>query len=241
MRISALEELLDSRRFDGGPNEGDDHEALREARAALAEERAVHDARSARMQRAQEELSDQLARVEKELIDEHARRQAEVSLLRSKLEEAERSVASNASVFEAEQTMQRAEVAAESARLAQKIVFKDTQIRELREEIRVHLSGERAPIRAHYEARVRTVGTDLAEHGARSRRLERAMTDAREAVDALPPVDVRDRQGMVERELAKRKVAIAEAEIERIAARIERLEEELQRITRAEATLAARG
>ena len=163
-----------------------------------------------------------------------------MSLLRSKLEEAERAISNNASLFEAEQTMQRAEVAAESARLAARIVAKDTQIRELREEIRVHLRRDEREIRAHYTARVRAVGTELAEHGDLARRLERSMSDAREALEALPPVDLRDREALVERELAKRKVAVAEAELRRIRDRIGRLEAELERITQAEAKLAQR-
>jgi len=136
--------------------------------------------------------------------------------------------------------MQRAEVAVESARLAQQIAAKDTQLREQREELRLHLSLEREPIRAYYEARVRAVGTELAEQGALARRIDASLADAKEAVQALPPVDVRDREGMVERELAKRKVAIAEAELLRIRARIGRFESELERITHAEAALAAR-
>lgn len=239
-RIAALEDLIDSRRFEGGVGEGDDQKALREARAALAEERALHDAETASLRRAQDELSDDLARVNKELVDERARRQVEVSLLRSKLEEAERAVTNNATLFEAEQTMQRAEVAAQSARLADRIVHKDTTIRELREEVRIHLSEERVSIRAYYEARVRAVGTELAEHGAHARRLEISLEAAREAVHELPPADVRDREGMVEREMAKRKVAIAEAERERLRERIGRLESELERITQAEAALASR-
>ena len=112
-----------------------------------------------------------------------------MSLLRTKLEEAERAITHNASLFEAEQTMQRAQAEAERARLEQKLVQRDTQLRELREEIRVHLSGDRREIRAHYEARVRTVGTELAEQGSLSRRLEQSLEEAKAAVDSLPPVD----------------------------------------------------
>ncbi len=239
-RISALEVLLDSRRFEGGEAQGADGRALSEARAALAEERAEYAAHAADLRRTVAEQQVRVEELEAELVDERARRAADVSLLRSKLEEAERAVATNATLFEAEQTMQRAEVAAQSARLAQQLTHKETHIRELREEIRVHLAGDRTAIRAHYTARVRAVGTELAEQGDRSRRLDRGLAKAREAVDALPPVDLRDRAGMVERELAKRKVAIAEQELGRIAERVARLEAELQRITAAEAELASR-
>ena len=134
----------------------------------------------------------------------------------------ERAITHNASLFEAEQTMQRAQAEAERARLEQKLVQRDTQLRELREEIRVHLSGDRREIRAHYEARVRTVGTELAEQGSLSRRLEQSLEEAKAAVDSLPPADERDREGMVEREMARRKLAIGQVELERTRARIER-------------------
>src|SRR5688500_15924509 len=166
--------------------------------------------------------------LKKELLDERARRQAEVSLLRSKLEESERLVQNNASLFEAEQTMQRAQAASESARLRQQIVTKDTTIRELREEVRVHLSGDRAAVKAFYEARVRAVGTELAEHGALARKLERSLTDARAALETLPPADLRDREGMVEREMARRKVAVGEAELVLVRERSRRYEAELE-------------
>ncbi len=241
-RIAALEDLLDSQRFVGSPgdDEHDDHRALREARAALAEERAEHQAVLREMREREAELRRAVEAAEKELRDERARRLTEVSLLRSKLEEAERMVQNNASLFEAEQTMQRAQAEAESARLRQQIVHKDTAIRELREEIRVHLAGDAKAVKAYYEARVRAVGTELAEHGALARKLESSLKKAREALEALPPIDLRDREGLVEREMAKRKVAIGEAELGRVRDRIDRLESELKRITSAEAELAGR-
>ena len=239
-RISALEDLLHSRRFEGGAEPGADHRALQDARAAIAEERAEHAAAAGSHERQIASLRERIAELERALVDEHAQRKAEVSLLRTKLEEAERAVATNASLFEAEQTIQRAEVAAQSARLAKEITQKNTLIRELREEIRVHLGGDLAAIRAHYTATVRTVGTELAELGDRARRLRLTLDEARKAVEALPPVDLRDREAMVERELAKRKVAIGEAELERVRDRATRLEEQLRRITGAEATLAGR-
>lgn len=240
-RIAALEDLLESQQFvSGGDGDEDGHEALRQARAALAEERAEHQAALRDLRDRESELRAQMERLDEDLLAERARRQAEVSLLRSKLEEAERMVQNNASLFEAEQTMQRAHAEAESARLRQQIVLKDTMIRELREEIRVHLSGDRRAVKAHYEARVRTVGTELAEHGALARKLEKSLAQAREALDGLPPADVRDREGMVEREMGKRKVAIGQAELERVQDRVRRLEAELERITSAEAELAKR-
>ena len=239
-RIAALEELLDTQGFVGPITEDDGRAALRQARASLAEERAEHEARLAELGAETASLKTRLDDATRELVDERARRQVEVSLLRTKLEEAERAVQNNASLFEAEQTMQRAEAEGESARLRQQLVHKDTQIRELREEIRVHLGGDGAAIRAYYAARVRAVGTELAEHGSLARQLEGRLRDAREAVDALPPADVRDREGMVERELAKRKVAVGEAELARVRDRIARLEVELERITAAEAQLAER-
>ncbi len=241
-RIAALEDLLESQRFVGSPDddEHDERNALRETRAALAEERAEHHEALREHAEQASELRHTLRATEAELRDERARRLAEVSLLRSKLEEAERMVQNNASLFEAEQTMQRAQAEAESARLSQQIVHKDTAIRELREEIRVHLDGALAEVKAYYEARVRAVGTELAENGALARKLESSLSEAREALDALPPVDMRDREAIVEREMAKRKVAIGEAELERVRGRIERLESELTRITSAEAKLAER-
>lgn len=149
-------------------------------------------------------------------------------------------VQNNASLFEAEQTMQRAEAEAEGARLRQQLVHRDTLIRELREEIRVHLGGDRRAVKSHYEARVRVVGTELAEHGSLARKLERSLAQAREALAALPPADPRDREGMVEREMARRKVAIGQAELERVQERARRLEAELERITSAEAEIAKR-
>lgn len=238
-RISALEDLLDSRRFESVAP-GDEGRALSEARAALAEERAEHAAEVASLHEEAARLEAQLDALEQRVAEERARRDADVSLLRTKLEEAERAVQNNASLFEAEQTMQRAEVAAESARLAQQLVAKDTMIRELREEVRVLLGGDLRAIRAHYSARVRAVGTELAEQGDRARRLEAGLVDARAAVAALPPADLRDREGLVERELVKRKVAIAERELDRVRERAKRLEAELQRITAAEAELATR-
>lgn len=241
-RIAALEDLLESHALVASDDElTDDGAALRRVRAQLAEERAEHDAERARVSAELGEAREALSEKESELIDERARRQAEVSLLRTKLEEAERAVGNNAAVFEAEQTMQRAQAEAEIARLRQTVVHKDTQIRELREEIRVHLGGDRAEIRAFYSARVRAVGTELAEHGAMARQLEKRLGDAREALGELPPADVRDREGLVERELAKRKVAVGEAELARVRDRIARLESELGRITQAEAELAERG
>lgn len=240
-RIAALEDLLESQHFVA--NSDGDHDledALRQTRAALAEERAEHEAQLRELHDRERALRTRVERLEIELADERARRQAEVSLLRTKLEEAERLVQNNASLFEAEQTMQRAQAEAESARLKQQLVHKDTMIRELREEIRVHLSGDRRAVKAYYEARVRTVGTELAEHGALARKLERSLAEARQALDALPPADVRDREGMVEREMAKRKVAIGQAELERVQERARRLEAELERITSAEAELAKR-
>ncbi|HJL15901.1 MAG TPA: hypothetical protein RMH99_09605 [Sandaracinaceae bacterium LLY-WYZ-13_1] len=239
-RIAALEDLLDTQGFTGPVSEDEERAALRHARAALAEERAENEARHAELQAELATLEQRLAEAREELVDERARRQAEVSLLRTKLEEAERAVQHNASLFEAEQTMQRAEAEAEAARLRQQLVHKDTQIRELREEIRVHLGGDARAIRAHYAARVRAVGTELAEHGTLARRLDASLKEAREALDALPPADERDREGMVERELAKRKVAVGEAELRRVRERITRLEAELERITAAEAALAER-
>lgn len=241
-RIAALEDLLESARFIDADGEHDgEHDALREVRAALAEERAEHQAVLRESRDRESELSRELEQLKKDLLDERARRQAEVSLLRTKLEEAERLVQNNASLFEAEQTMQRAQAEGESARLRQQLVHKDTQIRELREEIRVHLGGDKKAVKAFYEARVRVVGTELAEHGALARKLERGLGAARDAVDSLPPADVRDREGMVERELAKRKVAVGQAELERVRDRLRRLEAELERITAAEAELASRG
>lgn len=239
-RIAALEDLLDTQRFVGSGEDGDAREPLRQARAALAEERAAHQEVLRDAREREESLRRELTITQKDLVDERARRQAEVSLLRTKLEEAERMVQNNASLFEAEQTMQRAHAEAESARLRQQLVTKDTQIRELREEIRVHLSGDAKAVRAFYEARVRIVGTELAEHGALARKLESSLGQAREALDALPPVDLRDREGLVEREMAKRKVAIGMAELERVRERLRRLESELERITAAEAELARR-
>lgn len=239
-RIAALEDLLTSQRFVGSPDDGDEREPLREARAALAEERAAHQEVLRDAREREDALRRELSGTQRELLEERARRQAEVSLLRSKLEEAERMVQNNASLFEAEQTMQRAQAETESARLRQQLVYKDTLIRELREEIRVHLGGDAKGVRAFYEARVRTVGTELAENGTLARRLEASLASAREAVDALPPPDPRDREGMVEREMAKRKVAIGIAELERVRERLRRLEAELERITSAEAELARR-
>jgi chromosome segregation ATPase len=239
-RIAALEELLESQNF-GGPVTGDQDDertALRQVRAALAEERAEHQAELRELREREADLLRQLQNTKKDLLEETARRQAEVSLLRTKLEEAERLVQNNASLFEAEQTMQRASAEADSARLRQQLVHKDTQIRELREEIRVHLSGDRNAVRAFYGARVRTVGTELAEHGALARALEKSLVEAGTALEALPPADVRDREGMVEREMAKRKVAVGEAELARVRDRLRRLETELERITAAEADLA---
>ncbi len=239
-RIAALEELLESQSF-GGPvvrDEADERENLRHVRAALAEERAEHQAELRDNHDRESKLRSRVEQLEKDVIDERARRQAEVSLLRTKLEEAERMVQNNASLFEAEQTMQRAQAEAESARLRQQLVHKDTLVRELREEIRVHLSGERRSIKAFYEARVRAVGTELDESGALARQLEKSLTDANAALRLLPPADLRDREGMVEREMAKRKVAVGEAELERVRDRLKRLEHELERITAAEADLA---
>lgn len=240
-RISALEDLLDTRRFDFDPkDDGGDRRTLREIRTTLAEERAEH---TEALASSREELTRAVASkesFEEELRSERARRQAEVSLLRTKLEEAERSVQTNASLFEAEQTMQGAAAAVEKAHLEQQIVHKDTSIRELREEVRLHVRGERREIRAFYTARVRAVGTELAEQGTRARRLEEALDGARGALASLPPADARDREGMVERELAKRKVAVADAELIRIRDRVQRLEYELERITSAEADLAGR-
>ncbi|MBX3271830.1 MAG: hypothetical protein KF729_16300 [Sandaracinaceae bacterium] len=51
---------------------------------------------------------------------------------------------------------------------------------------------------------------------------------------------MRDREGLIERELARRKVAIAERELDRVRDRVLRLEAELERITGAEAELATR-
>lgn len=239
-RIAALEELLDAqdRVVTGEGDAGKD--ALREVRALLAEERAEHEGQLSSLRQERASLEARLAEQETELVAERARRQAEVSLLRSKLEEAERAIAHNTSLFEAEQTMQRAAAEAERARLEQRLVQRDTQLRELREEIRVHLGGGAREIRAFYEARVRTVGTELAEQGSLARRLEQSLRDAKEAVEKLPPADERDREGMVEREMARRKLAVGEAELSRARARIERLEAELERITAAEAQLASR-
>lgn len=239
-RIAALEDLLESQRFADSDEPDDERAALRRARAALAEERAEHEAELSEARERESELRREVSRLEKELIEERARRQAEVSLLRTKLEEAERLVQNNASLFEAEQTMQRAQAEAESARLKQQLVHKDNHIRELREEVRVHLGGDRRAVKAFYEARARIVGTELAEQGALARKLERSLSAAREAMEQLPPADVRDREGMVERELAKRKVAVGEAELERVRDRLRRLESELERITAAEAELASR-
>lgn len=238
-RIAALEDLLSSQRFVGAPDDDDEHRALREARAALAEERAEHQAMLRDAHEREAELRRTLEVLEKELREERARRQVEISLLRTKLEEAERLVQNNASLFEAQQTMQRAQAESESARLRQQIVHKDSAIRELREEIRVHLGGDRKAVKAFYEARVRAVGTELAENGTLARKLETSLAHARDALAALPPADPRDREGMVEREMAKRKVAVGEAELERVRDRVERLEAELTRITGAEAELAA--
>jgi DNA repair exonuclease SbcCD ATPase subunit len=241
-RIAALEDLLTSQRFvpSAGDEAHDERSALREARAALAEERAEREAAASEARERESSLRRKVDALERELREERARRLAEVSLLRSKLEEAERMVQNNASLFEAEQTMQRAQAEAESARLRQQVAQKDTAIRELREEIRVHLGGDPAAVRAFYEARVRAVGTELAEHGALARKLETSLDHARTALDALPPVDLRDRESIVEREMAKRKVAIGEAELARVRDRIERLELELKRIMSAEAELAGR-
>jgi len=240
-RIAALEDLLDSQRFTGGSGgEGDDREALRQARAALAEERAAHEERLGEARERERALEEELERTRGELVEERARRQAEVSLLRTKLEEAERAVQNHTSLLEAEQTIQRAQSEAESARLRQELAQRDTLVRELREEIRTHLEGDLREVRAYYEARVRAVGTELAEQGSRARKLESSLEQARRALDSLPAPDVRDREGLVEREVARRKVAVGEAELERARARIERLERELERITAAEATLARR-
>lgn len=240
-RIAALEDLLETQGDGNGTRvESDDREALRSVRADLAEERAEHQAVLRDLREQEAALKREMERLEKELLDERARRQAEVSLLRTKLEEAERLVANNASLFEAEQTMQRAQAEAESARLRQENVAKDTMIRELREEVRVHLGGDRAVVKAFYGARVRSVGTELAEQGALARRLEKSLADAHLALDALPPIDLRDREGLVEREMAKRKVAVGEAELVRVRERIRRYEAELERITAAEADLAMR-
>jgi cell division protein FtsB len=238
-RIAALEDLLESHGTENGTREErDDREALRQSRADLAEERAEHQERLRELREQESTLRREIDQLKKELIDERARRQAEVSLLRTKLEEAERLVANNASLFEAEQTMQRAQAEAETARLRQQNVAKDTHIRELREEVRVHLTCDRALVKAYYEARVRSVGTELAEQGALARRLEKSLADARVALDALPPIDLRDREGLVEREMAKRKVAVGEAELVRVRERLKRYELELERITAAEAELA---
>lgn len=240
-RISALEDLLESHAL-VTPDEdlSDDGMALRRLRAQLAEERAEHQAAIGHLQAELHEARDTIRGHEQDLTDERARRKAEVSLLRSKLEEAERSIANNASLFEAEQTMQRAAAEAELARLRQTLVHKETQVRELREEIRVHLEGEPAAIRAFYAARVRAVGTELAEHGTMARELERRLQDARAALEELPPADLRDREELVERELAKRKVAVGDSELARVRDRVQRLEAELERITAAEADLALR-
>jgi hypothetical protein len=69
----------------------------------------------------------------------------------------------------------------------------------------------------------------------------RGLGAARDAVESLPPPDVRARERMVERVLAKRKVAVGTAELERVRDRLRRLEAELERITAAEAELATRG
>ncbi|MBZ0116308.1 MAG: hypothetical protein K8H88_04920 [Sandaracinaceae bacterium] len=238
-KIAALEELLETQHLLGQDDAGD-LQTLRQTRAALAEERADHMAQLADRDRSERDLRRELDELREELTQERARRQAEVSLLRSKLEEAERLVQHNTSLFEAEQTMQRAQAEGENARLRQVIVQRDTALRELREEVRVHLGGEPREVRAFYEARVRTVGTELAECGALARKLERTIEQGREAMRALPPADTRDREGMVERELLRRKVAVGEAELERVRDRLQRLESELERITDAEAKLAAR-
>lgn len=238
-RITALEELLESRRFEPDAPGGNGR-ALSEARAALAEERAEHAAELARAHEDRAGVERRVELLEAELAAERARRDAEVSLLRTKLEEAERMGSSDVSLAEAEETMRRAEAAAQSARLEQRLVTKETAIRELREEIRVLLGGDLRAIRAHYAARVRAVGTELAEQGDRARRLARGLDEARGAVEALPPADVRDREGLIERELARRKVAIAERELDRVRDRVLRLEAELERITGAEAELATR-
>jgi chromosome segregation ATPase len=238
-RIAALEELLEAQRL-LGQEDDEDLQALRQTRAALAEERADHHVQLADVNARVRELERENEAQREELVQERARRQAEVSLLRSKLEEAERLVQHNGSLFEAEQTMQRAQAEAESARLRQVIVQRDTALRELREEIRVHLTGDSRDIRAHYEARVRAVGTELAECGALKRKLEKTIEQSREALRVLPPADTRDREGMVERELLRRKVAVGEAELERVRERLQRLEGDLERITDAEAKLASR-
>ncbi len=238
-RIAALEDLLETHSLVATDEDlSDDGLALRRLRAQLAEERAERDEERVREAESRRARAEALEERERELVEERARRQAEVSLLRSKLEEAERAVAHNASLFEAEQTMQRAAAEAENARLQQVLVHKDTLIRELREEIRVHLGGDGRAIRAYYSARVRAVGTELAEHGTMARQLERRLDEARAALEALPPADARDREGMVERELAKRKVAVGDSELVRVRDRVARLERELERITAAEAELA---
>ncbi|MFK7991143.1 MAG: hypothetical protein AB8I08_34305 [Sandaracinaceae bacterium] len=235
-RISALEDLLDSPPFGVGVGDPD----VREARIQLAEERANHQAELSRVRHEMDAMETRLEAALDDLADERGRRQAEVSLLRSKLEEAERSVQNNRALFDAEQTIQRAEVEVASARLRQQLVVLETTVRELREEVRVHLRGAPRDIKAYYGARVRAVGAELAEHGSLSRRLDTRVREAEAALLTLPPVDTRDREAIVERELAKRKVAIGAAEHERVRARLMRLEEELTRITAAEAELATR-
>ncbi|MGE0786711.1 MAG: hypothetical protein AB7S26_13650 [Sandaracinaceae bacterium] len=241
-RIAALEDLLESNALGVSEerltNEGT---ALRKTRAQLAEERAEFDEERARLGSEIAQLQASLDERGRDVEDERARRQTEVSLLRSKLEEAERAIANNTALFEAEQTMQRAEAQAELARLRQTLVHKDNHIRELREEIRVFLGGDRQQIRAFYSARVRVVGTDLAEHGSLARQLERRIEDARAALADLPAPDARDRDGLIERELATRKISVGEAELQRVLDRITRQQEELTRITAAEAELAERG
>lgn len=240
-RIAALEDLLESHALVAADEDlSDDGMALRRLRAQLAEERAEHQAALGQLEADLAGLRAQLEQRDETILDERSRRQAEVSLLRSKLEEAERAISNNASLFEAEQTMQRAAAEADLARLRQTLVHKETQVRELREEIRVHLSGDPAAIRAFYGARVRAVGTELAEHGTMARELERRLAEARAALEGLPPADLRDREELVERELAKRKVAVGDSELERVRDRVVRLEAELERITAAEAELAAR-
>jgi hypothetical protein len=242
-RIAALEDLLDAQEVfapTNGTARADERQHLRELRGQLAEERAEHAARAAEAADTERRLAERIAFLEGELREEKARRQVEVSLLRSKLEEAERQVKENASLFEAEQTMRRAEVEGKLARLRRDMTVKDVTLRELREEVRVHLGGSLAEVRAWYAEKVRQLGTELAESGTLSRHLEESLVQAERAVASLPPADARDREGLVERELAKRKLAIGKAELGRVRARIERLEHELSRITDAEAKLAIR-
>ncbi|MBX3271829.1 MAG: hypothetical protein KF729_16295 [Sandaracinaceae bacterium] len=123
-RITALEELLESRRFEPDAPGGNGR-ALSEARAALAEERAEHAAELARAHEDRAGVERRVELLEAELAAERARRDAEVSLLRTKLEEAERMGSSDVSLAEAEETMRRAEAAAQSARLEQRLVTKE--------------------------------------------------------------------------------------------------------------------